>query len=642
MLMRPRNFILRFALTLLSLATCVAAYSAQCSVLILCSYSQETNSLTRTVDSFEAELNAHAVRPNVVLETLSIENLSDVKSWKSRMISILDKYRTPSKRPDVLVLLGQEALATYLSLDIANIPDIPVFCGSCSRNYIEIPSENSDWELDSHDIIDVNALYNIVGGCFYEYNVEKNIELINKLYPSVKNITFLSDNSYGGMSLYAHMRNSAPRFPGYSFHWLDGRYLTIVTAVDTIANLSDTTALMVGTWRLDKENRFYIRSSISMMRQNNLSLPVFTISTSGLGDWAIGGFVPCYDDIGPLLAKMLIDFLTTGKTQLYFIPSHYIFDYNVLQYHNIAESELPDSADIINRPQSVFLVYFFQILSACIAFLAVLISLIVAVINLRKVRRLTRNLEYKQVELIDARNKAEANSLLKTSFLADMSHEIRTPLNAIIGFSQVVVNQGDSLTSEEKIKIIEIINRNSKLLSSLLNSILDISSIESGRTKFTIQDIDMVELCKDAIAEGESACANKDITFLFKTDMLAFVIRTDMKRVKQVIGHLIDNAVKFTKEGTITLELAKLEDGAARIAICDTGRGIPADKVEEVFARFVKLDEYSTGTGLGLSLCRLIVERFGGWIWVDPSYCKGAKLVFTIPPADETAFMEAY
>ena len=108
MLMRPRNFILRFALTLLSLATCVAAYSAQCSVLILCSYSQETNSLTRTVDSFEAELNAHAVRPNVVLETLSIENLSDVKSWKSRMISILDKYRTPSKRPDVLVLLGQD------------------------------------------------------------------------------------------------------------------------------------------------------------------------------------------------------------------------------------------------------------------------------------------------------------------------------------------------------------------------------------------------------------------------------------------------------------------------------------------------------------------------------------------------------
>lgn len=640
--MRPRNFILRFSSLLFALATCAAIQAAQCNVLILCSYIPESNNISRTVDTFEDELNLHGVKTKIIVESLGIDNLADVATWKERMISILAQYRTPSKRPDIMLILGQEALATYLSLDISDIPEIPVLCGRCCRNYVEIPKDAKTWELDSHDIIDVNALYNIVGGCFYEYDIDKNIELINSLYPDIKNITFLSDNSYGGISLYAHLKNSELRFPGYSFNWLDGRNLTIVSAVDTVAQLPDTTALVIGTWRYDKDNRIYLKSSISMMRQNNVNIPVFTVSTSGLDDWAIGGYIPRYDELGPLLARMLIDFLTSGKTHLYFIPSHYIFDFGVLQSHNIPESAIPDGSDIVNRPQSVLQIYFIQILSACIAFLAILISLIIAVINLRKVRRLTRNLYYKQVELIDAKNKAEANSLLKTSFLADMSHEIRTPLNAIIGFSQVVVKQGEALSPDERAKIVEIIDRNSTLLTSLLNSILDISSIESGRAKFQIQDIDLVELCKDTIAECESANASSGLTFLFKTDMLAFVLRTDMKRVQQVIGHLIGNAVKFTKEGSVTLELAKLEDGAARISVYDTGRGIPADKVEEVFARFVKLDEYSSGTGLGLSLCRLIVERFGGKIWVDPSYLKGAKLVFTIPPADETAFLDSY
>ena len=639
--MRPSNFILRFFSLLFALATCAALQAAQCNVLILCSYTPESNNISRTVDTFEDELNLHGVKTNIIVESLGIDNFADVTTWKERMISILAHYRVPSKRPDIMLLLGQEALATYLSLDISDIPEIPVLCGRCSRNYVEIPKDTQTWDLDSHDVIDVNVLYNIVGGCFYEYDIDKNIKLINSLYPDIKSITFLSDNSYGGISLWAHVKNSALRFPGHSFNWLDGRNLTIVSAVDTVAQLPDTTALVVLTWRYDKDSRIYLKSSISMMRQNNVNLPVFTISTSGLDDWSIGGYIPQYDELGPLLARMLIDFLTSGKTHLYFIPSHYIFDFGVLQSHNIPESELPDGSDVVNRPQSVLQIYFIQILSASIAFLAILISLIVAVINLRKVRCLTRNLYYKQVELIDAKNKAEANSLLKTSFLADMSHEIRTPLNAIIGFSQVVVKQGEALSPDEKAKIVEIIDRNSTLLTSLLNSILDITSIESGRAKFQIQDIDMVELCKDSIAECESANASSGLAFLFKTDMLAFVLRTDMKRVQQVIGHLIGNAVKFTKEGSVTLELAKLEDGAARISVYDTGRGIPADKVEEVFARFVKLDEYSSGTGLGLSLCRLIVERFGGKIWVDPSYLKGAKLVFTIPPADETAFLDS-
>lgn len=629
-----------FSLILLSLS--IIASASKCRILILCSYNPESNNLANTIDSFEKELKNYGIETSITVESMAIENFADAPLWHKKMNSILANCRQQNKKPDVLILLGQEALATYLSTDISDIPDIPVFCGRCSRNYIEIPkpdTPSTDWVLDSHDIIDVNSLYNIVGGCFFEYDIDKNIQLVRDLYPNIHRITFLSDNSYGGLNLLAHVRDCSVRYSDFKFNWLDGRNLTILSAADAIAKIPDGDALFIGTWRYDKDNRYYINSSIMMLRQNNVDLPVFTISYTGLKDWAIGGYTPVYDEIGPNLAKMLVEYLATGKSHLYFVPSHYVFNYNALVERGIAESDLPKDSEILNRPVSVLRTYLPQIAFATIIFVVLVIALIIGGTNLRKIRRLTRKLQSKQEELIEAKNKAEANSLLKTSFLSDMSHEIRTPLNAIVGFSQVIANQGETLTPDERGKIIEIINKNSNLLTGILNSILDISSIESGRAKYVIEDVDLVELAKDVLADAEAKNTNTGLSFIFKTDMIAFVLRTDAQRIQQVMSHIVTNAIKFTKEGTITLSLWRLEDGSAKVAVADTGRGIPPDKADQVFDRFVKLDEYSSGTGLGLSLCRLIIERFGGKIWVDTTYTKGAKIDFIMPPADETDFL---
>lgn len=628
-----------FLLIFLSLSTIASA--TQCRILILCAYNPESNNLANTIDSFEKELKNYGIETSITVESMAIDNFADAPQWHKKMSSILANCRQQNKKPDILILLGQEALATYLSTDISDIPDIPVFCGRCSRNYIEIPKndDSSDWVLDSHDIIDVNSLYNIVGGCFFEYDIDKNIQLVRDIFPDIHKITFLSDNSYGGLNLLAHVRDCSVRYSDFQFNWLDGRNLTILSAADAIAKIPKGNALFIGTWRYDKDNRYYINSSIMMLRQNNVDLPVFTISSAGLKDWAIGGYTPIYDEIGPNLAKMLVEYLATGKSHLYFVPSHYVFNYNALVEQGISESDLPQGAEVLNRPESVFRTYFPQIATAILIFAALVVALVIGGVNLRKVKRLTQKLQTKQEELIEAKNKAEANSLLKTSFLADMSHEIRTPLNAIVGFSQVIANQGETLTPDERAKIVEIINKNSNLLTGILNSILDISSIESGRAKYTIEDVDLVELAKDVLADAEAKNTNNAISFIFKTDMIAFVLRTDAQRIHQVLSHILSNAVKFTKEGTITLSLWRLEDGSAKVAIADTGRGIPPDKANQVFDRFVKLDEYSSGTGLGLSLCRLIVERFGGKIWVDTSYTKGAKIDFIVPPAEETDFL---
>lgn len=632
---------------LASLLLMVAAVSARAggySVLVLCSYNPGANSQAAAINNFERELHDRGVEVSLSVESMSIEGFAEAGSWRLRMMDILAKYKSHDVKPDYIVLLGQEALATYLSLDVSDIPDVPVLCGGCSRNYVEIPAKLGDigqWEPESLDVVDASSLYNIVGGHFYEYDVAANVRLIGNIFPRLRNIVFLSDNSYGGVNMRALVRSVEGHFGDYRFDWLDGRGLTILSAADVVAAMPDSAALLIGTWRYDRDNRFYVSSSISMLKQNKETLPVFTLSSAGLKDWAIGGYIPQYGNVGRLLAHSFIDFLATGKANYVFIPSHYVFNYEAMTSFGITDEELPEGSEIVNQPTGFLMRYLGQIVAIILIFVALAAALVFSVRRTRRIRRLQMSLEQNQRDLVRAKERAEANSLLKTSFLADMAHEIRTPLNAVLGFSQVVATQGDTLDAAERERVVDIINKNSAVLLDLLNDILDISRIESGRARFDIEDVDLVAMCREAVAQVKAGNPDCVLAFRIETDLGAFPFRTDRRRLEQVVAHLLSNAVKFTKEGSVGVTLRRLADGGAMILVSDTGRGIPPDKAERVFARFVKLDEYSSGTGLGLSLCRMVVERLGGKIWVDTSYTRGAQLVLSLPIVDETLFQPA-
>lgn len=239
------------------------------------------------------------------------------------------------------------------------------------------------------------------------------------------------------------------------------------------------------------------------------------------------------------------------------------------------------------------------------------------------------NVQNIEQELIQARIKAEQSDRLKSAFLANMSHEIRTPLNAIVGFSNVLV--GDDATSEEKAQYCDIIQKNSDLLLHLINDILDISRMESGRIKFVEEECDVVELCQTALSTAEYARRTQAI-YQFQTPVSSLILKTDAQRLKQVLINLLSNAGKFTPSGFIRLAIkVNKEDNCLEFSVTDTGCGIPAGKSERIFERFEKLNEYSQGTGLGLSICKLIVENLGGKIWVDKNYKEGARFVFTHP-----------
>ena len=231
--------------------------------------------------------------------------------------------------------------------------------------------------------------------------------------------------------------------------------------------------------------------------------------------------------------------------------------------------------------------------------------------------------------LSEAVRSAETANRAKSTFLSNMSHDIRTPMNAIVGFSSVLVS--DDSSPAEKEQYCDIIQKNSDLLLHLINDILDISRMESGRIKFVWEECDVVELCQTALSTVEYGRKTSAL-FLFETPVPSLVVKTDAQRLKQVLINLLSNAAKFTPSGSIKLTVAiDKQHQQLELSVSDTGCGIPPDKSEKVFERFEKLNEYSQGTGLGLAISRLIIENLGGKIWVDKDYTEGARFVFTHP-----------
>ena len=231
-----------------------------------------------------------------------------------------------------------------------------------------------------------------------------------------------------------------------------------------------------------------------------------------------------------------------------------------------------------------------------------------------------------QKELEAARIKAEESDRLKSAFLANMSHEIRTPLNAIVGFSKLVI---DAECTNEKEQYAEIIERNSEILLNLFNDILDLSSLEADSLSFNIRPIKLIDICLQL--EQQFCYKVKNGTKLILDDVdTELYVSGDWKRIIQIISNLLSNAAKFTPKGEIHFGYREKED-FVEFYVKDSGIGIPAERVATIFQRFGKINDFVQGTGLGLTLCRMLVEKMGGRIWLRSQEGKGSRFYFTLP-----------
>ena len=237
--------------------------------------------------------------------------------------------------------------------------------------------------------------------------------------------------------------------------------------------------------------------------------------------------------------------------------------------------------------------------------------------------------ELKETErkLIAARDKAEELDRLKSAFLANMSHEIRTPLNAIVGFSSLLTETEDM---KDRKQYMAIVQENTELLLQLISDILDLSKMESGAFEFVKSDTDVNLLCSEIIRSLRMKVP-AGVELVFEECLPGCHVWADKNRLNQVISNFINNALKFTFSGSITLGYYRQTDGYLRFYVRDTGMGIPRNKIKTVFDRFVKLNSFVHGTGLGLSICKSLVEQMGGTIGVESEEGEGSCFWFTYP-----------
>ena len=509
-------------------------------------------------------------------------------------------------------------------------------CFSCfaSENGVMLPAPPDSLQTWRPRAIDYRVMcdsLNRVGGMLNRYDIRRNIDLIRSLYPQVENIALVTDNTYGGISLQALVRAEWENYPDLNLVLVDSREGE-ETAFRTYATLPPRSAVMLGTWRVGSDGEYFMQRSLNDLVQNNPRVPVFSVTGTGIGDTAIGGYVPEYENGAEVIANQIRKYYDTDDIEdahFHTSKSLYLFDSRKLKEWKIAEYALPKGS-VIEDTMAAKLSKYSHYIELLVAGILLLVLLLFVTWLLLRMRRLKLTLEEREGQLVVAREKAEESDMLKSAFLANMSHEIRTPLNAIVGFSSLM--QSEELSQEERAEYCAIVVSNSEMLLTLLNDILDISSLECGKIRFNYASEDIVQICQHVMMTTAHT-RQRGVEGRFACPVGSFMLTTDAHRLSQILINPPANAGVFPSEGSIT---RGVESGEARgevlFSVADTGPGIPPDKQDLVFNRFEKLDgNKKKGTGLGLAICRQIAMIVGGRIWVDSAYTGGARFVFAHP-----------
>ncbi|WP_342989236.1 MULTISPECIES: HAMP domain-containing sensor histidine kinase [Bacteroides] len=606
-------------------------------ILIICSYNPAAHQTSVTISDYMDEYSKLGGQRDIIIENMNCKSFSEAPLWSEMMTQILAKYQG-EKHPAQIILLGQEAWAAYLSQRDEMQVKVPVMCSLASSNVVILPKDtvkNLDrWMPESIDIFEDHLdIPELESGFINQYNIEGNIRMIQAFYPKTKHIAFISDNTYGGVTMQALVRKEMKNFPDLDLILMDGRTHSIYTIVEELRQLPENTVILVGTWRVDMNEGYFMRNATYAMMEATPTIPAFTPSSVSLGYWAIGGVLPDYRKVGGEMALESIrmdQHPEDTEKHLSVIGCKAVLDSRKVKEWGLHPNVLPFKVQLVNQSVSFYQQYTYQIWSACALFVILVLGLCISLFYYFRTKRLKDELLKSEKDLRVAKDRAEESNRLKSAFLANMSHEIRTPLNSIVGFSDVLA-MGDS-TEDEQQSYYQIIKTNSDLLLRLINDILDLSRLEANRVTLTWEECDVVQLCSQVVASVSFSRQSSDNQFLFSTSFETFRMVTDVQRMQQVIINLLSNADKFTKGGKITLDFSVNEEKQMAIfSVTDTGCGIPKEKQGLVFERFEKLNEYAQGTGLGLSICKLIVHKWRGSIWIDPNYTGGARFVFSHP-----------
>lgn len=623
------------------------AYANSNKILIISSYGTDYQWSNSIIDGINIQMKASHPGVELNVEYLTSERFTSTEQWISKMDTLLCKYK--NNIPKAIILISDEAWMAYRETNHCTFKDIPLLLCAVKPHSISIEEYNKNYSslrLDNfRKTLDVMKEHNATG-VLREMNTSGYIELMKETILNLDRFTLITDNRFYG--IYTRLlfeKEVHSNYPEYSTTFIDARFANTDTLLEELPHITPNTGVLLTSWLTGEHGFTYSKNYVYKEMTAKTHAPIFITTDIGLDKgWFIGGYFNEAIFWGEAIGSMLTD-LSKGISPTDIAPQIYRdeqcnINHEVLSKFKLSKKNLPEDTHYINVPLSMFERYRVETILVITLFILIIVSAIYILNSNIKLKRAQRQI-LKSVEEADTANqelvktkenlilaleKAKTADVLKSSFVANMGNQIRNPLNAIVGFSNLISTMENTAEREEMAMLIK---QNSDALFHLITSILDISQLESKSVTFCKESIYLNAFCEDMINAHKSMCT-EGLTLVFTPPQEVLSIQSDPQRLAQALSSLLSNAIRFTPQGTIEVGYFLYNDTQIEFYVKDTGIGIAPYNLDVIFDSFVKINPYTAGAGLGLTIAKNILEIFGGEIGVTSTLNEGSRFWFRI------------